>query len=370
MAGSVVGLHVFAADTGPEALSLLDTNYSALTTAINTLQNYSNTYIDSGAVNALVVTVPAPQVFSYTDGVTISVKVAVTNTSAIPTINVNGLGNKNIVNPDGTSLAVGALVAGGWSDLRYDATGGNFQLLNQNANSGKFSKLTVGPPSSGTALQINVLDTTTGVNIQGNAPVNGHRVVLGDTSVSNRGSIGYGAITVTGGALTDFGVVATSALFLSANGGASKNFNISSAGVITGLGPVSAAQVDMTPDKGTFTPSAYAGFSVNPTGAISWVRVGNLVALIFPASMNGTSNATNFTITGLPPSIQPSTLTQTVVLHAVSCQNNSGISSNPALIINAGSSTMAFSNAASLTGWSAAGTKGFISNHVVAYMLS
>ena len=42
MAGNVTGLHVFQNDTGPEPLSLLDNNYSALQIAINTLNNFSN----------------------------------------------------------------------------------------------------------------------------------------------------------------------------------------------------------------------------------------------------------------------------------------------------------------------------------------
>jgi hypothetical protein len=149
MAGSVSGLHVFAADTGPEALSLLDTNYGLLTTAFNTLQNFSNSYIDSGAVNALIVTVPAPQVFSYSDGITLLVKVAATNTSTAPTINVNGLGAKTIVNPDGSVLAAGAMAAGSWVTLTYEAGIGKFQLVDASGvtGTGKFADGTAAAPS-------------------------------------------------------------------------------------------------------------------------------------------------------------------------------------------------------------------------------
>src|ERR1700748_2595157 len=98
MAGAIAGLHVFAGDVGPEPLSLLDGNYTALTTALNSLQTFANSYVDSGAVNGLVVSVPAPQVFAYSDGIILQVKVAATNTTATPTINVNGLGAKAIVN--------------------------------------------------------------------------------------------------------------------------------------------------------------------------------------------------------------------------------------------------------------------------------
>ena len=129
MAGNVSGLHQFGPDTGPEALSLLDGNYGALTTALNTLSNFTNNYLDSGAVNALIVTVPAPQVFSYADGIVLNVKVAATNTITTPTINVNGLGLRTIVNPNGAALDAGQLFLGGWVTLEYNATGSVFMVV-------------------------------------------------------------------------------------------------------------------------------------------------------------------------------------------------------------------------------------------------
>src|SRR5579859_4909420 len=127
MAGAVSGLHVFTGDTGPEQLSLLDGNYAALTTALNTLANFGNYYADAGAVNSLVVTVPAPQVFAYTDGIELQVKVAVTNTGAC-IINVNTLGAKAIVNSDGSALVAGQLQAGAFADLQYNGGTGQFFL--------------------------------------------------------------------------------------------------------------------------------------------------------------------------------------------------------------------------------------------------
>jgi len=145
MAGNVSGLHVFGPDTGPEALSLLDGNYGALTTALNTLTNFSNSYLDSGAANALVVTVPAPQVFAYLDGVILQVKVAAANTVAAPTINVNGLGLKTIVNPDGSALVAGQLVASAWAALQYEGTSGKFMLVGGGGPA--LPKLTLGAPA-------------------------------------------------------------------------------------------------------------------------------------------------------------------------------------------------------------------------------
>lgn len=75
---------------------------------------------DTGAVNALVVSLPqAPT--AYPAGMEIKVKVANTNTGAC-TINVNGIGVKNIKRISGASLSGGDLVAGRVSGLRYDGT--------------------------------------------------------------------------------------------------------------------------------------------------------------------------------------------------------------------------------------------------------
>jgi hypothetical protein len=131
MAGNVTGLHVFAADVGPEALSLLDGNYSPLVTALNTLANFSNYYVDSGAVNALVVTTVGAQAFSYVDGVLLEVQVGNTTTSTTPTLNVNGLGGKTITDNSGNALQLGALIVGSRYLFIYD--GVNFRCLNPSA---------------------------------------------------------------------------------------------------------------------------------------------------------------------------------------------------------------------------------------------
>lgn len=128
MAGNVTGLHVFTADVGPEALSLLDNNFNPLITALNTLANFSNYYVDSGIANVLAVTTIGSQVFSYVDGMLLEVKVAITSTSGAPTLNVNALGAKTITDNNGNQLIPGAMKSGGRYFLIYD--GANFRLLN------------------------------------------------------------------------------------------------------------------------------------------------------------------------------------------------------------------------------------------------
>ena len=87
-------------------------------------------WIDSGSTNTIVVT-PSPTVGSYTAGLTLEIKVAVTNTGAV-TINANGLGAQALKKGNGTTaLVAGDLVAGQIIKVEYDGT--NFQLLTPSA---------------------------------------------------------------------------------------------------------------------------------------------------------------------------------------------------------------------------------------------
>ena len=107
---------------GNVAASTLDTNF-ALIAHLNTFSNY---YVDSGAANVYVVTPAAGTTVTYNAGLMIQFAAAHTNTGA-STINVNALGAKNILNPDGSSLAAGQITANGAYTIIYDGT--QFQLL-------------------------------------------------------------------------------------------------------------------------------------------------------------------------------------------------------------------------------------------------
>lgn len=75
---------------------------------------------DSGAVNAYVVTI-SPEPTAYATGMTIDMYTTNTNTGA-STVNVNGLGVKNILDSAGSALAAGAIVAGIANVLKYDGS--------------------------------------------------------------------------------------------------------------------------------------------------------------------------------------------------------------------------------------------------------
>jgi hypothetical protein len=161
MAATVTGLHQFANDVGPIPLSLLDINFAALTTALSTLNTFSNFFVDIGTTNAINVQTPSTQFASYGDGLTLQVRLATTNTGAA-TLNINSLGPVPIQNPDGSALAAGTLNAGQIVTFVYNAPRNAFQLsaaaVAGGGGGGGGGNL-VGPvvvnPGSGVMMQLN-----------------------------------------------------------------------------------------------------------------------------------------------------------------------------------------------------------------------
>ncbi|KEK13013.1 hypothetical protein EP18_03885 [Lysinibacillus sphaericus] len=82
--------------------------------------------LDTGTANAKVVTLPIA-LTSYIAGLTIRFENKILNTGAV-TVNVNGLGVKNVVKPDGSAITPGDLKAGGVYTISYSGTLGNFTL--------------------------------------------------------------------------------------------------------------------------------------------------------------------------------------------------------------------------------------------------
>lgn len=80
-----------------------------------------NFAVAAGTANAITATLtPAPA--AYVDGMQFRLKAAATNTQATPTMALNGLAAKQIVNPDGSALTPGSIVAGTIQTYGYDAT--------------------------------------------------------------------------------------------------------------------------------------------------------------------------------------------------------------------------------------------------------
>lgn len=87
------------------------------------LANYA---ADTGSANTYVIA-PAPAISAYASGQIFTVKAANSNTGA-GTLNINGLGAKNIKMPDGTNPPANAILAGGIHAFIYDGT--NMIVLN------------------------------------------------------------------------------------------------------------------------------------------------------------------------------------------------------------------------------------------------
>lgn len=85
-----------------------------------------NYTVDTGTANAYIIT-PAPVIASYVTGQEFSFRVTNSNTST-STININGLGVKNIFR-SGFALAAGEIIAGEIVNIKYDGT--QFQLFSQ-----------------------------------------------------------------------------------------------------------------------------------------------------------------------------------------------------------------------------------------------
>lgn len=100
-----------------------------VTQVVINIQNSAYVYSeDTGAANAYVATL-TPALVSYVEGTLVILDVANANTGA-STINVNGLGVKNIVTEQNGTLQAGDLIAGRRAWLLYDGT--SFRLVNRN----------------------------------------------------------------------------------------------------------------------------------------------------------------------------------------------------------------------------------------------
>jgi hypothetical protein len=114
--------NTFASQSGSIPLSQLDTNFTQITSFLNNPNNYANYLVDSGTANTYVVTFPTGVIpASYTAGLSVVMKVTNSNTGA-STVNVNGLGAKNILNPDSSALSSGQMPANSIVTLIYDGT--------------------------------------------------------------------------------------------------------------------------------------------------------------------------------------------------------------------------------------------------------
>jgi hypothetical protein len=95
--------------------------------------------------------------------------------------------------------------------------------------------------------------------------------------------------------------------------------------VLTADGSGNATWTAKTDATGSFT-GTWTGMNATVTNTITWQKTGNIVTLSIPAQ-TGTSNATTFTITGMPAEIRPGAARDCACLAVNVGQNNAAYAS-------------------------------------------
>jgi hypothetical protein len=110
--------------------------------------------------------------------------------------------------------------------------------------------------------------------------------------------------------------------------------------------------VSVTAVTGSFT-GTFTGLVGGPTVTCKYTVTGNSVTLFIPSAGVVTSNATSFTLTGLPAAIQPTT-------KKYACSPNNAVNSGSVVnqvSVSVSTSIVTFLNNGSTTGWTGTGTK-------------
>jgi hypothetical protein len=297
--------------------------------------------VDTGVANAYIVNFSA-NFTTLTNGIVLYFIPANSNTGP-STINVNGLGVISIVNQNGTALVANELLANQIATIMY--LSGQWVLI-QGAQQGLVS---YGGTDTGTANNYivaltnqyfayqagNVLffipnNTNTGasvINVKG----------LGNQSIFQAGGGALIAGQVIAGALTE--LVYTGTFF---------------------------RLVSPTFAESSFVLTA-TGFVSNPTPTVNYWVSGNQVTLEFPI-ISGTSNATTFTLTGFPNSLQGTTLGVASPLVPANDNSVGGLSASISIPNQVGGSTVTVTLNNTTGAWTNAGTKR-LANFSFSYLL-
>ena len=185
MSKPLPSLTAFAGSAPPWSLSSLDGNFTTVAAGFNDLGTYSNPLTDtSGTANQITVTPAAGLTVSLTFGLLIYVKMANTTTSMTVVLNINALGNQNVVLPAGGGPTSGSLVSGGVYGFFYDGT--NFQL--------------VGGSSAG-VTSIGITSANVAISVSG-SPVTGSGSI--SLTANTFTSSNVGVVPASGGGTTNF----------------------------------------------------------------------------------------------------------------------------------------------------------------------
>lgn len=158
--------------------------------------------VDSGVVNAYVVTTQGQPTVAYADGNTVQFKPLVGNTGA-STVNVNSVGVIPVLRFNGAALLAGDLVAGVWATLVYNTAFNAFTITGPGQNVVVAGSISAAAPThkvglvaaAGVATSVAPIDATYAID-QGIAPTWLGVHTFSATPVMNAG------LTVTGAAIT------------------------------------------------------------------------------------------------------------------------------------------------------------------------
>jgi hypothetical protein len=117
---------------GTATTSSVRNNFGFAADEINRLLRANTDKVLATGTNAVVANFSNIPTFVLADGVRVLIEIAITTTSASPSLNVNNSGAKSIKKPDGSSLAIGELVGGGYYEFVYDSSEDHWKVLNLN----------------------------------------------------------------------------------------------------------------------------------------------------------------------------------------------------------------------------------------------
>ena len=127
---------------GTATTSSVRNNFGFAADEINRLLRATTDKKVTAGTATLTATFSNVPTFALADGVRVLLEIGFANTTATPTLNVNGSGDKPIKKSDNTDLAIGDLVAGGYYEFVYHSVNNYWLVLNLSAITSQDALLT------------------------------------------------------------------------------------------------------------------------------------------------------------------------------------------------------------------------------------
>lgn len=162
---------------------------------LNPVRSATVSYAAASGTNAMTATL-LPAVSAYYDGLSVKLKIAITTTGAA-TVNLNGLGAKNVYYPDGvTALLPGSLIQNNIYEFIYDsslnAAAGGWTCVNPSRITGSFT-LTLNGMTTTITGTVNYAIAADGKTVTIWTPA----AILGTSNTIGMGSSGVPSILVS-----------------------------------------------------------------------------------------------------------------------------------------------------------------------------